>query len=102
MEKDVLKKLTLEDIENMVRILEYFLRVSRRVETLLRRLEPYRSRGFPFSPERIMETVVSSTLQQRLGIKQGEIEEEEPFSEEELKEIEKTISKIKSGQIREV
>jgi len=101
MEKETFRKLTLEDIENMVKILEHFVRVSRRVENLLRKVTPTLRGSYGFNPSNIMETILQMSLQ-RTGQKVEEIPEEEEVSEEELKSIEKTLEKIKSKKIKEI
>ncbi len=83
-------QITLEDIENMIEILERFIRLSRRAERIVRYLAPSRNVG----REDFMQMFMRQALE-RSVVGQSDLFEEN--EEEELDEdIKATIEKIRA------
>ena len=92
---ELLKDITLHDIEIMVRILERFLIISRRVERVLRRY----GRTYHTSDKDIIAQITREILASKYGLK-DETEVEESTTEANEEEIRKIIEKIKRKRER--
>jgi len=92
---ELLKDITLHDIEIMVRILERFLIISRRVERVLRRY----GRTYHGSDKDIVAQITREILASKYNIG-TESEVEESITETNEEEIRKIIEKIKRKRER--
>jgi len=90
MERTEGSNITLDDIEQMIKILERFVALSRKAQRVLRSLAPYRGS----SQADFMQMFMQMALEQKMGAFQGLGEE---ISEEELDEdTKKVIEKIRA------
>ena len=92
---ELLKDITLHDIEIMVRILERFLILSRRVERVLNRY----GKTYHSSDRDIVAQITREILASKYGLK-TESEIEESITETNEEEIRKIIEKIKRKRER--
>jgi len=92
---ELLKDITLHDIEIMVRILERFLILSRRVERVLNRY----GKTYHSSDRDIVAQITREILASKYGLK-TEVEESISETETNEEEIRKVIEKIKRKRER--
>jgi len=88
------KELTLDDIETALDILEHYLKLSRRVEVVLRRFQ----RQIRYSSGNIFDvnSIVQAVLQQKQGMAQPQIEENiGELSPEEVKRMKEIVEKVR-------
>jgi len=98
----ILEKLTIKDIELMITILQRFIYAAKRAERMLSRLQSTQTSISLRRPEDIMGWIMQQSLAQKQAAIQPEVEEEDKISEEEEKQIEQLLEKIRTGKAKEI
>jgi hypothetical protein len=92
-----MEKITLEDVETMITILERFIRLSKKAERIVRHLAPSRGGG----KEDFMKEFMTMTMREKMQTTKAleEEYEEEPLDEETKAVIDKIRAK-KQAEIK--